>query len=334
MKRINLKLKNDKNKDKFFKKLKEKIFEDFKIKLLCFALAVATFVIISFIQKSEKVFSCPLTVKGLKENFIISTPIPETVKVIVKDKQTNLDKIVESDFKIKLDLSNIESPNTYTLKLNWEVPKSMQSIFNSLLFSSIELNPDKIVLTIENLTEKNVPIIINSKGSPPKGYTVKKRTVDALSVRIQGPEKIINNIKYIETEKINIEGETESFKRIINLISPSPLIKFVDRNKVEASFEIIKNLEIISYKFDNISIHNLNSNFKIELYNNYFIVTVSGLKEDIVTLTKDNIIISIDCAKVYYPGEYSFRIDVSLPKNINLVSINPAVLKANIKLKN
>ena len=224
MKKFNFETK--KIKKDFVKKIKENIFIDIKMKIVSFLLGVATFIIISFIQTSEKVFLFPLTITGLKENFVISSSIPSTIKVTVKDKQNILDKIVESDFKIRLDLSNIKTPGNCNIKLDWNIPKPMQSIYNSFLFTSIELNPDKITVEIEKLTEKNVPIVLNSIGDVAKGYRVKQKIADAYYVRIQGPEKIVNSIKYIETELINIEGETESFKRSVNLVSPSPLIKF------------------------------------------------------------------------------------------------------------
>ncbi|HOJ63700.1 MAG TPA: CdaR family protein [Spirochaetota bacterium] len=330
MKKINPEVKKN-----FFKRVKDLIFVDFKIKVICLSLAITTFVIISYIQTNEKVFSCPLTVVGLKENFIISNQIPDKIKVTVKNRQNILDKIVESDFKIRLNLSDIKSPDTYTIKLDWDVPKSMQSLFTPLLFTSVELNPEKINLNIERVVEKNVPIMLNSIGEVTKGYIIKSKSMDAYYVRIQGPENIINGIKYIETEKINIEGEIDSFKRIVNLVSPSPLIKFIDKTKVEVSFEISKDLEFITYRFNNLSIHNLNTNFKIEILTpNNFIVQISGLKEDIKKITKENIILSIDCSSVYYPGDYSFRIEVSLPRNINLVTIKPEVVRVSVKLKN
>lgn len=321
-------------KKRFINIIKEALFKDIKIKVVCFGLAFATFVVISFVQTNEKVFSCPLNIKGLKENFVISNQLPETIKVTVKNKQSIIDKIVESDFNIRVDLTKIDTPNTYTIKIDWDIPKPMQSFFNSFLFTSVTLNPDKLLINMELLSEKSVPIVLNLSGDIAKGYTLKQKTIDAYSVRIQGPEKIINTIKYIETEKVNIEGETESFKRTLNLVSPSPLVKFIGRNKVEVFFEITRDLEFITYKFENLSIHNLNTNLKVELINpSIFYVQISGGKEDIKKISKENIIISIDCSPVHYPGEYSFRIDVSLPKNINLVSIRPEVVKVNIKSK-
>lgn len=331
MKKFNFKTKEIRK--SIFKNFKENIFKDIKIKIICFILGISTFIIISFIQTEEKIFLSPLIITGLKEDFIISSSIPTTVKVIVKDKKNTLDKIIDSDFKIKLDLSNINNIGNYNIKLNFDIPKSMQSIYNSLLFTSINLNPDKINLEIDNLVEKSVPIILKTVGKVASGYKIKQNTTSVYYVRIQGPEKIISNIKYIETEPINIEGEIESFRRTINLILPSPLIKFIGINKIDVFFEIVEDLETLTYRIDNILIHNLNKNLQIEPFSTNFIIKIRGTKEKLLKISKDDIIINVDLSNIYSPGEYLLKVNIDLPSYVKLVSIKPHIIKINIKKK-
>ena len=308
--------------------------EKINIKIICLILAIAMYIFIGYIQRADKVFSCKLKITGLNDSFVITNNIPEIIKVTVKDKQYVLDRISEEDFNVRLDLSEISETNKYQLKLKWNIPKTSQSFLNSIFFSSIEMNPDKIDVYVEKLLEKNVPIIINSIGTISKGYSVKKRTLDNYYVRIQGPERIINDIKFIETEKIDIENEIESFKRYVNLVSPSPLVTIIGKNSVEATLEITRLIEPIRLNFTEVEINNLRANLKSSFMSDIYIsVSLTGDKDDLSRVTKDNVILSIDCSRINYPGEYSMRVEVSVPKNIILNSIKPDIVKIKIDPK-
>jgi len=314
-------------------KRKIKILDNFNIKIICFGLAVALYSFVSYIQSVEKAFPCELKVIGLNDSFVISNDIPSNVKITVKNKSNIIDKITENDFNLRLDLSDIDSPNEYQLKLLYDVPKAMHTFSNSNIFSSIMLDPEKVTVVVENLVEKNVPIILDYYGEVEKGYTVRKRTSDSYYVRAQGPERIINEVKFIKTEKINLEGETETFKRSVNLVAGNPLIKLIGKTKIDVTFEIVKLIESIRLSFTDVSVHNLKNNLKTKIEDINVTVQVSGARDDILKLNKENIILSVDFSKVNYPGEYSLRIDVGLPKNITLNQIKPEVIKVKVEQK-
>ena len=148
-------------KNEMVKDIKSRIFENFKIKVLCFFLAFALYFTVSIFQRSTKIYSSNLKIVDLKDYLIISNKIPENIKIIAKDKPQILNKITEEDFNVRLNLADIKTPNTYVRKLEWDIPSSMNSFF-----SSIKIDPKEITINIDKLSEKNVDVMINAIGLP------------------------------------------------------------------------------------------------------------------------------------------------------------------------
>ena len=303
------------NKGNVVKNIKIKIFENFKIKVICFILAIAMYFSIAIFQRNIKTYSADLKITGLKDYLVISTKIPRTVKIIARDKQEVFDKITEEDFNIRLDLSNITGPNWYRIKLEWDVPKTMRSFF-----STIKIDPKEIGLNIEKIAEKNVEIIINSIGTPANGYIVKRTTINPPSVRIQGPKSLINKIKSVKTETINIEGVKESFKRQVRLISNYSAIKVL--GKTDLYFEIIEETDEVAFRFYKVYFQNLKKQFKAKIKES-ILVTLRGPKNSIPNISKDDFALIVDCANIAFPGEYTYNINVEKPENFEVVSKFP-----------
>ena len=74
------------NKKEVVKDIKSRIFENFKIKLLCLLLAFVMYFSVSIFQRSTKIYSSDLKIVDLKDYLIISNNIPENIKIIAKDK--------------------------------------------------------------------------------------------------------------------------------------------------------------------------------------------------------------------------------------------------------
>jgi YbbR domain-containing protein len=235
MKILNMKKYNKKN---ISTKLKMNFFDKFHIKIICFIFAIAAFFMVSYLERHEKVFICKLNISGLKDNNILSNDIPEKVKVIVRDKQKILDMLSENDFNIRLDLSKIDSSESEVTLLS-NIPKPMNSLFSSI-FSSVDIEPSKINVVMEELAEKMVPIDVNYTGIPEADYTITSITINPSEIMIQGPKKTLEKIKNIDTEKIDIDGYKESYHKEVSLINPNDRTKIIGMEKAELIINIEK----------------------------------------------------------------------------------------------
>jgi YbbR domain-containing protein len=313
-------------KDEVVKDIKSRIFENFKVKILCFFLAIVMYFSVSIFQRSTKIYSSDLKIEDLKDYLVISNNIPQNIKIIAKDKQQVFNKVTEEDFNIRLNLSDIKTPNTYVRKIEWDIPDSMSSFF-----SSIKIDPKEIRIDIDKLSEKNVDVMINAIGLPANGYIEKSSSVEPSTVRIQGPESILNKIDVVKTETINLEGVMESFRRQVNLTAGYSNVKIL--GKAEVYYEIIEETDVIRLKFQEANFLNLKQQFKAKVIEDV-IVTLKGPKNTISTVSKEDFVLSIDCANIVYPGEYSYEVNITKkPKNFEVISTKPERIKIRVENK-
>ena len=216
------------------REIKKNFLENFRIKVICFFLAIAVYVAFGFFQLNEKSFNCRLNITGLSDNYIITGDIPSTVKVIVKDKQKVLNNLSENDFKVQLDLKEMKTL-TADILLKRELPLSIDS-----LFSSVKLVPDRISVSLDKLEEKTVPVVVVHIGDPKFGYAITNIVVEPSELKIKATKKNLDKIKYVETERIDIKEIDSILKKEVNLITPDNS-RIIGRTKAEVTINVEKN---------------------------------------------------------------------------------------------
>jgi YbbR domain-containing protein len=305
--------------------LRSKLFENFRIKLICFLLAVAMFFSISIFQRNTKTFSADLRIVGLKDYFVIANELPDIVKIIAKDKKDVFDKLTDVDFNVRLDLSDAKATGKYKIRLAWDIPKTMNSFF-----SNIRIEPDELEVDIDRLSEKNVDITINTIGEPMIGYIVKKMVVNPPSIRIEGPENIIRGIGSVKTETINIEGIKDSFGRQVDLVPGHNSVKVL--GKADIYFEIIPETDLLTFKYKDVIFQNLRQEFSASTRGEVTVI-LKGPKTEAVDISQNDIYLIIDCSNINGTGEFQQSIEVRKPKNFELVSVNPEKIRVYVEKK-
>ncbi|MCG8568594.1 MAG: CdaR family protein [Spirochaetes bacterium] len=313
---------------KFFDRIKDTISKDFNIKIICFFLAIVTYLLIGFSQRSERTFSLNYQIEGLKDYYIISNEIPDALRVIVRDKQNILDKLTETDFNVRLDLSDINTVDTYKVGFKWDVPKSLNSFF-----SSIKVIPDTLYINIEEQDERLIPVQVDYIGDLQAGYEIKQIITNPKEIRIKGPKRLLaNKSMHIKTEQINVEGESNSFIRYVGLVSPSKTVNIIGTDKIEVSFDIRVESAFHTWTFRRIITNNLNKQFQVEITNLPVTVRLQGPKNRMATLQREDIVLSVDCANIIYPGQYDYPVNAVLAdENIKIISIKPNILQLTVK---
>ncbi len=298
--------------------LKDRVFKNFRIKLICFFLALFSYVFIGIIQRDEQSFICNLEVNGVKDGFVISNSIPTSVKITVNDRKSILSKISKDDFNVKLTV-DAEKAGHYNYNVLWSIPKSVHSFF-----STIQVVPDIIPVHLERVVEKSVPTNANYYNLE-SNYSIKEISIVPQYVRIAGPESYINGITFIDTERISLRGEFESVKRDIPLVPPYPNIRILSRNTATVSFSIISDKITRNFECNKLLFKNLDSEFSAVFKNAPIYVSLTGNKQSLAEISSSDIIISVDCSSIKSVGDYRMPVDVSFMKNAEIVSINPNV---------
>lgn len=323
-------MKMNKKVDNVFSSLTTVIKRNFVVKLVCFFLALVLYVFVSFSEQAEKTFVKKLQVEGLSENLIISNSIPENIKIIVKDKKKVINKLSEDDFYVHINLDSMTNDigNEKTVKVEYNIPKIMASFF-----SSVTVIPESLVVNVEAIKEKAVRVSVPTAGVLRPGYYIKERKIKPTDVRICGPESIINSIKVVETERVDISDEFESFERHVRINSPDPKVKFqgLQNNTATVYFVLAKKQGNKTISIERVYLTDLDKKFSGKVTNTPISLTLVGSETTIAELKESDIVIGVDCSNVVVPGNYSYKkVDIVLPGGISVSSMSPQMIDITV----
>ena len=127
----------------------------------------------------------PVEVTGLQESMVAYGGNNSRVRVELKAPESVWSALGSDDISAYVDVSDV---GTGTLNLPVNVELSQHPALVTVI------NPREIELTIEYLTEKEVPVEVIIQGSPAIGYQADEPSVVPQTVRIQGPESLVKKV--------------------------------------------------------------------------------------------------------------------------------------------
>lgn len=182
----------------------------------------------------------------------------------------------------------------------------------------LSINPTAILIKLEYLKRKDVPVRMELRGFPPEGFHVVKAEVRPNTVRIKGPESRVDAISEVATVPVDVTGVTKTLEKEvpvdlnrygIQLDSPIPR-GWVVVEPASANFRI-KNVEI-----------RVNSSHKVRLEEKSVSVLVRASPQVLESLDKNEVFGVVDLTG-RPKGRYVEPIKVTLPKDIGLVKAIP-----------
>lgn len=281
------------------------------LKILSLLFAILIWFIVTKEEKSILTLTVPLELKNLSNNLIISNNYPGKIDLRIQGSKSVLGDLTLGDVSVSLDLSKsqIGAGRYFIRSENVKHPFGTEILL---------IDPSIIRLNVQKKIEKMVPVLLNIKGKPKKGYQITGTTADPKAITVVGPEKEIETIKRIVTEPIDVENKDKTFSTEVPLIILSSHISFLTTDKIKAEIQIGET--DIARKLSNISVKIVPSNFKIDFNPKTIDIILEGPQSTINGLDAKKISAEIDIS----------RLDPS-PKDYKLV---PVIEFAQKKLKN
>ncbi len=182
----------------------------------------------------------------------------------------------------------------------------------------LSINPTAILIKLEYIKRRDVPIHMELQGTPPPGYRIVKAEIKPETLRVRGAESRIDGLTEIPTLPIDVSHLTESLDKEVSVD--------LSRNNVQLDGELpraIIKIEAISanFRIKNVDVHVLSS-YQARVEEKDVTILVRASPEDMKSIDHNQIFGIVDLngkAK----GKYSEPVKVSLPKNISLVKVVP-----------
>lgn len=209
------------------------ITNQFGMKILSLAVAVVLWTVVLGSRNVEITKEVPIEIL-LPEQMVVANDVPATVSFRLKGPKAFLRSILEREEpSIKVDLMN-SKPGLVTYRFRTEqmkVPIGVQ----------VEgLTPASLLIRIENVRFKTVPIKLELQGAPPAGLELVRAEIAPTSTKIRGARSKVKNVTEVLTRPIDLSTATESFETELALDVAGMGIEVVDEESVTARLEFKK----------------------------------------------------------------------------------------------
>lgn len=289
------------------------------LRILALLLATGLWIFVNAGQHdAELSLQVPISYQELPAGMVILNPSPHFVKLEVLGPPTLLSLLDPGRLTLKLDLTGVNVGQA-----SFKITPGMFAVPRQT--SIIRISPSQIVLDIDRIVTRDVPVRLNVKGKVAKGYTITAIRVDPAQVPVTGPSTFVSRVLQIKTEPLKAGGATTTINGTVKLVNPGEKVKMAAQ-VVQASVTL---QEIIADRqFRNVPIDVRDSNFKYKIEPTHATVTLRGpeLKLSAISL-KGAVFVDADGVT---PGWHNLPVQIALPNGVELVRQIPEKVRLRV----
>ena len=183
--------------------------------LLAFVIAFGLWLyVITYVSpgSEETYYNIPVIFEGetalSERNLMITSGDTASVTLKISGNRSDLNKINESNIKIKVDLSKVYDPGERELSYSsitfpGDVPQSA--------FVVESKTPETVKINVEKIQRKEVPVMEEFSGSAPEGYIAytSEAVLDYPSINVTGPSSVVELIDHARID-VDLTDRSES----------------------------------------------------------------------------------------------------------------------------
>ncbi len=197
--------------------------------------------------------------------------------------------------------------------------------------TGLSIYPEYVQVKIQVKKGKYLGINIQTAGTAVPGVTIVSTEAAPKSIEVAGVSEIIDNIKSINTEPINISNITESTTVDANLIMPEGVHSVNNEKTVKVKITVKK----ISEKTLSIPINYTNLGEKLTLENSTptLKLVITGEESELSKISEDKLKATVDL-KSLTEGSHEVKIQLAgVPNTVQVKSQTPENITITIKAK-
>lgn len=268
---------------------------------------------------------------------------PKTIEV------TGAKSVIESISFVKATVSKDAN-----IQESFEQEATVRVLDRDLNKLDIEMTPEtvRVKVDIEENT-KEVPLILNEKGTPANGVTINSITPEKERITLLGSKRVlsdidqfivdvdVSNIKKSGTVEVKLEKPNDVLKLSFTTLKVKVDVEVTDQNEEQkaeeqddvteieedvASVAVLENVAIV--------VNGLDSKFKgtfIEPTNGTVTLSIQAVRGDASDVKQDDFTVMIDASGIEEEGEYTYPVLVNGPPQVEwMLSAKEATLKVEL----
>lgn len=211
--------------------LREKVFSNFRPKLVTVFLVIISWVIITAKQGGILTGTAPIKFHNLPENLVLVKSSPEEVEVQVKVISRLIPSPKQLDIVADVDLAKIREGTNHLAIKNDALQLPLGVVISGI-------NPSVVKVTTEKKVRKNLQVRAKIIGDLPGGQRIRKMKADPSTVVAEGPERVLEQLESVATEDIDLSTVRRSIVIEKGLLQPAPQVKLLRDGPVKIQLVI------------------------------------------------------------------------------------------------
>ncbi|WP_291319848.1 CdaR family protein [Desulfonatronospira sp.] len=171
---------------------------NWQYRILALVMAVFFWYLISGQEKVDMWVEVPVEVSHMPGEYTVTSGMVSKVTVRCRATKTMLGRMDISRLAYNLDLSGLEQgENTIVLdpkRIN--LPRAVQAV---------EITPSRLELEVDRFVIRDFPVQVSWTGAVSPHYQLREKVVQPDSVRVRGPQRILNDMDGVETKPLAVD---------------------------------------------------------------------------------------------------------------------------------
>lgn len=306
--------------------LRRLFLDNLPLKLMSLFLAITIWAFVAPQRRGETTefkFQSPLVLKNIPPSMEITSDLVQSVSVLVRVPR-NLAKTVNPNlFQVAIDLRNqLPGAFEYTLSQknltynNAPFPKGLETL---------QISPSLIPLRLEEVVEKEVPIKSRTAGRVEDGYVIDAIRVHPSRVTVRGPRSRLEELEYLATRPIDVQGLHTSVEMLADLEPPPAHVRVVEPEDPMYRADIDVGFAPMRVLLRDIPVIFENAEHAYRTSTRTLNVHLEGPEKAVSNLTNKTVFAVVDLSQ-YPPGDYrGLTPKIVLPDNVTVLEQWPIV---------
>lgn len=247
------------------------------------------------------------------------------VNVVFRGSREQVRYLNNEQLRVVIPVPDPEHGEELTIKL------TETNLKNPTGAKVVSFSPSEIVVRLDQETERLLPVKAAVKGSLPEGLEIDRIVCTPASVRIAGARQMLDAMENIHTEEVDLKDRQSSFKESIPIALPQ-----VGRMAVEpdwVSVEVFLETRNSTAVFEKIPVRIMcapGDTRHVQVVPQLITITVQGHQKEIDQMRATDVFAYLSCYDLPENAAYELPVVVDLPKNIQVLKTEPAVVQVEI----
>lgn len=227
------------------KQLAKFLSRDWLQKVVSLLAAVLLWYFVGGEDKIDKNVMVPIEIINLPRDLVVSNQFKKEIEVTVSGPRSLILEMANRSTPRQVDLASA-MPGTMVIENDAKhipVPRGI---------TVQRVQPSSIILSLDKLVQKQIPVEARTSGRVSPGYQLKSLRIDPEMISVAGPYTTLSQVDHFFTRGINLDGVKKTMQLQVPLELEPAIVELIGETSVTA--ELVVGLETVTISFEGIPV--------------------------------------------------------------------------------